>query len=367
MQTNMYGRYHVNDPNQFFQRDQFWSVAQEPPQTVDPGSAQVTTSSTSNGITTTSTRSARFNPYYTLLHIPGQDDTRVLVGAAVRAVLGERRAEEPHRAHVGVERSRRPTGSCASSTSSRPSRSTVPRSWTRSSSGSTRPTSPCESQTGSKVRLGTLQAIPIGDSILWVRPWYVQAEQTPIPQLSFVVLAYGDQIVRARTLEGALKLAFPDATVDFTTTVGPLTPLGGHGHRADAGAGERVDRQRGAHDRLGLDGLDDTAGASGDGAGAPRPGQPALRPRPRPRSRPTRRTSRPTTPRSPRPSSSSPRPSSCPAARPRHPRTPPPPASPTPPRARSRSARGRRRRSGRRCGAPALVRPAVSCRCGGCG
>ena len=83
-----------------------------------------------------------------------------------------------------------------------------------------------ESQTGSKVRLGTLQAIPIGDSILWVRPWYVQAEQTPIPQLSFVVLAYGDQVVRARTLEGALKLAFPDANVDFTTTVGPLTPLG---------------------------------------------------------------------------------------------------------------------------------------------
>ena len=96
-----------------------------------------------------------------------------------------------------------------------------------------------ESQTGSKVRLGTLQAIPIGDSILWVRPWYVQAEQTPIPQLSFVVVAYGDQVVRARTLEGALKLAFPNANVDFTTTVGPLTPLGARtpGRRRRRGAG----------------------------------------------------------------------------------------------------------------------------------
>jgi uncharacterized membrane protein (UPF0182 family) len=96
-----------------------------------------------------------------------------------------------------------------------------------------------ESQTGSKVRLGTLQAIPIGDSIVWVRPWYVQAEQTPIPQLSFVVVAYGDQIVRARTLEGALKLAFPDATINFTTTVGPLTPFTpGGGTGGTGGTGE---------------------------------------------------------------------------------------------------------------------------------
>ncbi len=66
-----------------------------------------------------------------------------------------------------------------------------------------------ESQTGSKVRLGTLQALPIGDSVLWVRPWYVQAEQTPIPQLTYVVVAFGDQVVRARTLEGALDAGLP--------------------------------------------------------------------------------------------------------------------------------------------------------------
>jgi uncharacterized membrane protein (UPF0182 family) len=66
-----------------------------------------------------------------------------------------------------------------------------------------------------------------------VRPWYVQAEQTPIPQLNYVVVSYGDQVFRARTLEGALTLAFPEAQVDFSTTVGPLTPLG-----PAAGAGE---------------------------------------------------------------------------------------------------------------------------------
>ena len=84
-----------------------------------------------------------------------------------------------------------------------------------------------ESQTGSKVRLGTLQAIPIGDSVLWVRPWYVQAQQTPIPQLNYVVVAFGDEVFRARTLEAALKLAFPESQLDdLSTTVGPLTPVG---------------------------------------------------------------------------------------------------------------------------------------------
>jgi uncharacterized membrane protein (UPF0182 family) len=234
----MYARYHVDDPNQFFQRDQFWSVAQEPPQTVDPGSAQVTTSSTANGITTTSTRSARFNPYYTLLHVPGQaapefslvrpfvpfsenDERKNLISlmsvSSDPATYGQLRV-------LNIKSPQQIDGPALVD-------SVIKRKYAADFT--------LESQTGSKVRLGTLQAIPIGDSILWVRPWYVQAEQTPIPQLSFVVLAYGDQVVRARTLEGALKLAFPSATVDFTTTVGPLTPLGGteSGQAPEAGNG----------------------------------------------------------------------------------------------------------------------------------
>jgi hypothetical protein len=33
-------------------------------------------------------------------------------------------------------------------------------------------------------------------------------------------------VVRARTLELALKAAFPDSQIDFSTTVGALTPVG---------------------------------------------------------------------------------------------------------------------------------------------
>ena len=102
-------------------------------------------------------------PLQPVLHAaphPRAGDTGVLVGAAVRAVLGERRAEEPHLAHVGVQRSRRRTGSCASSTSSRRSRSTVPRSWTRSSSGSTRPTSRSRARPGPRCGSGRCRRYP---------------------------------------------------------------------------------------------------------------------------------------------------------------------------------------------------------------
>jgi uncharacterized membrane protein (UPF0182 family) len=221
----MYGRYHVDDPNQFFQRDQFWSVAQEPPQTVEPGSGQVTTSSTANGITTTSTRSARFNPYYTLLHLPDveepqfslvrpfvpfseNDERKNLI--ALMAVSSDPGTYGQLRV-LNIESSEQVDGPALID-------SEIKRKYAADFT--------LESQTGSKVRLGTLQAIPIGDSVLWVRPWYVQAQQTPIPQLNYVVVSYGDQVVRARTLELALKAAFPDSQIDFSTTVGALTPVG---------------------------------------------------------------------------------------------------------------------------------------------
>jgi uncharacterized membrane protein (UPF0182 family) len=225
VQTNMYARYHVNDPQQFFQRDQFWSVAQEPPQTVDPGASQVTTSSTNNGVTTTTTRAARFSPYYTLLSLPGEqqpvfslvrpfvpfsetDERKNLI--ALMAVSSDPGDYGKLRV-LNVKSSEQVDGPALVD-------SNIKRKYAEDFT--------LQSQTGSKVRLGDLQAIPIGQSILWVRPWYVQAEQTPTPQLSYVVVAYGDQIVRARTLEGALKLAFPDADINFTTTVGPITSVG---------------------------------------------------------------------------------------------------------------------------------------------
>jgi hypothetical protein len=225
VQTNMYARYHVNDPTQFFQRDQFWSVAQEPPQTVDPGSAQVTTSNTNNGITTTTTRAARFSPYYTLLDWPGDSTPQF---SLVRPFVPFSETDERKNliSIMAVSSDPGSYGKLRVLNIKAPEQIDGPALVDSNIKRKYAADFTLQSQTGSKVRLGDLQALPIGNSILWVRPWYVQAEQTPTPQLVYVVLAYGDNIVRARTLEGALELAFPDAKINFSTVVGPITSVG---------------------------------------------------------------------------------------------------------------------------------------------
>jgi uncharacterized membrane protein (UPF0182 family) len=244
VQTNMYARYHVNDPQQFFQRDQFWSVAQEPPQTVDPGASQVTTSSTNNGITTTTTRATRFSPYYTLLNLPGQAEPEF---SLVRPFVPFSETDERKNLIAIMSVSSDPTsyGKLRVLSIKSPEQVDGPALVDSNIKRKYAEDFTLQSQTGSKVRLGDLQAVPIGQSILWVRPWYVQAEQTPTPQLSYVVVAYGDQIVRARTLEGALKLAFPNANVAFTTTVGPLTSVGPTTEPPNGSAGDGTGTENG--------------------------------------------------------------------------------------------------------------------------
>ncbi|MBI5230689.1 MAG: UPF0182 family protein, partial [Coriobacteriales bacterium] len=63
-------------------------------------------------------------------------------------------------------------------------------------------------QRGSQVIFGNLVVIPIKDSIVYVQPLYLQAEQTAIPQLTRVVVVYADKVEMDNTLEGALLKVF---------------------------------------------------------------------------------------------------------------------------------------------------------------
>jgi uncharacterized membrane protein (UPF0182 family) len=63
-------------------------------------------------------------------------------------------------------------------------------------------------QQGSKVIWGTLLVIPIEESLLYVRPLYLQSPDTKIPELKRVVVAYERQIVMMPTLSEALVQIF---------------------------------------------------------------------------------------------------------------------------------------------------------------
>jgi hypothetical protein len=63
-------------------------------------------------------------------------------------------------------------------------------------------------QQGSKVRRGTLLVIPVGDSLLYAQPIFLQAERSPMPELRLIVLATQDRLVYGQSYQEALKALF---------------------------------------------------------------------------------------------------------------------------------------------------------------
>lgn len=110
-------------------------------------------------------------------------------------------------------------------------------------------------QRGSRVIRGNLLAIPVEDSLLYVEPIFLQAEQSDLPELTRVIVAHGEQVVMQPTLEMALAeifgaeavaRAFPDVSAD---EVQPEAPGGAAGlsdlaRRAEAAYRQAQERIR---------------------------------------------------------------------------------------------------------------------------
>lgn len=63
-------------------------------------------------------------------------------------------------------------------------------------------------QVGSRVIRGDLLVIPIENSVMYVQPIYLQSTQGKFPELKRVIFAYGDDIIMAETLPGAIETLF---------------------------------------------------------------------------------------------------------------------------------------------------------------
>jgi uncharacterized membrane protein (UPF0182 family) len=65
-------------------------------------------------------------------------------------------------------------------------------------------------QQGSRVRPGNLLVIPVGKSLLYVEPIYLQAERSPMPELRLVILATQDRLVFGTSFQEAAAKLFGD-------------------------------------------------------------------------------------------------------------------------------------------------------------
>lgn len=64
------------------------------------------------------------------------------------------------------------------------------------------------SREGSRVNRGNQLVIPIGQSIIYVKPLYLESETSKIPELKRVIVAHGNRLVMGETLDEALAKLF---------------------------------------------------------------------------------------------------------------------------------------------------------------
>jgi uncharacterized membrane protein (UPF0182 family) len=104
-------------------------------------------------------------------------------------------------------------------------------------------------QQGSQVIQGTLMVIPIEESLIYVRPLYLRAQNGRIPELTRVIVAYQNRIVMEPTLDQAIARLFGDgdraaaaATSRASATTSSPTPPAAPATGAPAGTAPEWDR-----------------------------------------------------------------------------------------------------------------------------
>lgn len=78
-------------------------------------------------------------------------------------------------------------------------------------------------QHGSTVEQGSVMVVPVGQSLLYVRPLYVSSQQNPLPEIKDVIVVYGSTVTMAPTLPEALNETFGS---HLSTTTGPAASSG---------------------------------------------------------------------------------------------------------------------------------------------
>ncbi|MGB9104483.1 MAG: UPF0182 family protein [Terriglobales bacterium] len=82
-------------------------------------------------------------------------------------------------------------------------------------------------QQGSHVRRGALLVIPSGRGLLYAEPIYLQAERSPMPELRLVVLALQDRLAYGPTFESAMAALFGGAASSTSAAAASTEPARG--------------------------------------------------------------------------------------------------------------------------------------------
>lgn len=218
VQTNMYSRYHIEAPSAFYQNEDAWNVAQNAPKSQSDRAAAATGQGSITVTGVTRAKEDRIPPYYALVRLPGAEEVQfVLVRSFVP--FSEQDTRKELQAFMTASSDPDDYGTLRVFRIENPGPIDGPSLVDTNIKQTFAAELTLLDQQGSQVTFGDLQLLPIGDSILYVRPWYVQAtSRTPVPELRYVTVTYDKESYRGTSLEEALAQAF-DVELDLDTVV----------------------------------------------------------------------------------------------------------------------------------------------------
>jgi len=204
LQSQVYGLYHMTNPEVFFNREDLWTVATE-------------TASDENGQQT----SVVMQPNFVLMKLPGEATDEFIeilpftpanrnnligwiAGRCDGANYGTsivydfpktRLVDGPQQIEARIDQNAQLSGQLTL--------------W---------------NQQGSHVRRGSLLVIPSGRALLYAEPIYLQAQQSPMPELRIVVLALQDRLAYGPTFASALASLYNGTPSSLTAAADASPP-----------------------------------------------------------------------------------------------------------------------------------------------
>jgi uncharacterized protein len=221
VQTRMYGRYHVRDPRTFFQNDDLWTVP----------------------MGQTSEQTLPSEAYYVIMRLPGEPDAEFLLlqpmlprGRPNMIAWVAARNDTPNYGAVRVYNFPADTtvfgpAQIEARIDQDPEISAQVTLW---------------NQSGSQVIRGNLIVVPVGDSLIYLQPVYLQSTGSSFPEFQRIIVASPTNVVWAPTLGESLRLLLE---AQGTPSAGPSpspgptpgpTPSGGPSPTPSAGPGDEL-------------------------------------------------------------------------------------------------------------------------------
>jgi len=240
-QTTMWGRYHITDPNAFYQAGDAWDVA------LDPGVGSATTATTLPSVVGPNGRiipagAKRQDPFYLVMRLPGDQSQSFLMMQPMVAAAASQSVQQNMTAFMVAKSDPQDYGQIQ--VFRMPAGKRVPGPTQVDSLIQQDPTASKDisllNTQGSEVLFGNILTIPVNQSLLYIRPLYVSSkgQGAAVPQLKKVIVVYGNQVAYQNTLQQSLLQLFPglvpltqeqNAGGAVTPPSGGVTPPSGGG------------------------------------------------------------------------------------------------------------------------------------------